>query len=69
MVKIEVLIYISDKIFLVFSKYSALQPKIAVRFCLASAQKCHGRVLLGDPVAKTPCSQCRGPGFDHWLRK
>ena len=17
-------------------------------------------------VAKTPCSQCRGPGFDHW---
>ena len=22
------------------------------------------RELPGDPVAKTPCSQCRGPGFD-----
>ena len=21
----------------------------------------------GGPVAKTPCSQCRGPGFDPWL--
>ena len=20
----------------------------------------------GSPVAKTPCSQCRGPGFDPW---
>ena len=20
----------------------------------------------GGPVAKTPCSQCRGPGFDPW---
>ena len=20
----------------------------------------------GDPVAKTPCSQCRGHGFDSW---
>ena len=20
----------------------------------------------GGPVAKTPCSQCRGPGFDLW---
>ena len=20
----------------------------------------------GIPVAKTPCSQCRGPGFDPW---
>ena len=20
----------------------------------------------GGPVAKTPCSQCRGPMFDHW---
>ena len=69
MVKIEVLIYILDRIFLIFSKYSVLQPKITVRFCLASDQKCHGSVFLGDPVAKTPCSQCRGPGFDHWLRK
>ena len=23
----------------------------------------------GGPVAKTPCSQCRGPGFDPWLGK
>ena len=22
--------------------------------------------LPGGPVAKTPCSQCRGPGFDPW---
>ena len=21
----------------------------------------------GGPVAKTPCSQCRGPGFNPWL--
>ena len=21
----------------------------------------------GGPGAKTPCSQCRGPGFDPWL--
>ena len=21
----------------------------------------------GRPVAKTPCSQCKGPGFDPWL--
>ena len=21
----------------------------------------------GGPVAKTACSQCRGPGFDSWL--
>ena len=21
----------------------------------------------GGPVAKTPCYQCRGPGFDPWL--
>ena len=20
----------------------------------------------GGPVGKTPCSQCRGPGFDPW---
>ena len=20
----------------------------------------------GGPVVKTPCSQCRGPGFDPW---
>ena len=22
----------------------------------------------GGPVGKTPCSQCRGPGFDFWWR-
>ena len=22
--------------------------------------------LPGGPVAKTPCSQCQGPGFDPW---
>ena len=22
--------------------------------------------LPGGPVAKTPCSKCRGPGFDPW---
>lgn len=21
----------------------------------------------GGPVAKTPCSECRGPGFHSWL--
>ena len=21
----------------------------------------------GGPVDRTPCSQCRGPGFDFWL--
>ena len=21
----------------------------------------------GGPVAKPPCSQCKGPGFDPWL--
>ena len=21
----------------------------------------------GGPVTKVPCSQCRGPGFDHWF--
>ena len=21
----------------------------------------------GGPVAKVQCSQCRGPGFDHWF--
>ena len=24
------------------------------------------RDFLGGPVAKTPCSQCRGPRFDPW---
>ena len=24
------------------------------------------RDLPGGPVAKTPCSQCRGPGFNPW---
>ena len=24
------------------------------------------RDFPGDPVAKTPCSECRGPGFDPW---
>ena len=24
------------------------------------------RDFPGDPVAKTPCSQCRGPKFDPW---
>jgi len=24
------------------------------------------RDLPGDPVAKTPCSQCKGPGFHSW---
>ena len=23
----------------------------------------------GRPVGKTPCSQCRGPGFDLWSGK
>ena len=23
-------------------------------------------VFPGGPVAKTPCSWCRGPGFDPW---
>ena len=22
--------------------------------------------FTGGPVAKTPCSRCRGPGFDPW---
>ena len=26
------------------------------------------RDFTGGPVAKTPCSQCRGPGFDPWSR-
>ena len=26
----------------------------------------HPEGFLGGPVAKTPCSQCRGPGFDPW---
>ena len=25
-----------------------------------------GRDFPGGPVAKTPCSQCRGPRFDPW---
>ena len=25
------------------------------------------RDFLDDPVAKTACSQCKGPGFDPWL--
>ena len=25
--------------------------------------------FLGGPVAKTSCYQCRGCGFDPWLRK
>ena len=24
------------------------------------------RDFPGGPVGKTPCSQCRGPGFDPW---
>ena len=28
--------------------------------------KINCRDLLSGPVAKTPCSQCRGPGFDSW---
>lgn len=39
MVKTEVLISILDRILLVFSKYNVLQPKITVRFCLASDSK------------------------------
>ena len=26
------------------------------------------RDFPGGPVAKTPCSQCKGPGFDSWSR-
>ena len=25
--------------------------------------------ISGGPVAKTPCSQCRGLGFDPWSQK
>ena len=25
------------------------------------------RDFPGGPMAKTPCSQCRGPGFSPWL--
>ena len=27
------------------------------------------RDFPGGPVAKTPCSQCRGPGLDPWSGK
>ena len=27
------------------------------------------RDFPGGPVVKTPCSQCRGPGFDPWSGK
>ena len=26
----------------------------------------HSGDFPGGPVGKTPCSQCRGPGFDPW---
>ena len=29
-------------------------------------KKLKERDLFAGPVAKTPCSQCRGPGFDPW---
>ena len=31
-----------------------------------SHEKQRGRGRPWSPVAKTPCSQCRGPGFDPW---
>ena len=30
------------------------------------SQKANHRDFPGGPVAKTPRSQCRGPGFDPW---
>ena len=32
-----------------------------------SASKCLLRDFPGGPVGKTPCSLCRGPGFNPWL--
>ena len=29
-------------------------------------QKRRERYFSGGPVTKTPCSQCRGPGFNPW---
>ena len=29
-------------------------------------KKCMLRDFPGGPVVKTPCSQCRGHGFDPW---
>ena len=33
---------------------------------MTSLKKHCGRDFPGGPVAKSPCSQYRGPGFDPW---
>ena len=33
---------------------------------LTEVQDLYTRDFPGGPVGKTPCSQCRGPGFDPW---
>ena len=32
-----------------------------------TTEQLHFSLFPGGPVAKTPCSQSRGPGFDHLL--
>ena len=39
---------------------------IQVSMCVNNALKVCSGHFLGGPVAKTPCSQNRGPRFDSW---
>ena len=47
-----------------------LYEKIQNHQNLERSPEVHQKIMDGDfpggPVAKTPCSQCRGPGFDPW---
>ena len=41
--------------------------KIKLNILVTVISKNGLRDFPGGPVGKTPCSQCRGPGFNPWL--
>ena len=40
-----------------------------VRMAVNKKKSTNNRDFPGGPVVKTPCSQCKGPGFDSWSGK
>ena len=46
---------------------SSLGGSMANSLLFLKLRRLH-RDFAGSPVTKTPCSQCRGPGFSPWSR-
>ena len=53
------------KYLLILNHHSFLSGIILLSLCFSKKKK-DSRDFSGDPVSKTPCSQCRGPRFTPW---